>query len=85
VTDEFVGVVRFLGGNACLVPNVKGRLLTAAKRAIRKAGCSPGTVNRRFSVTVKKGRVVLQKPHPGARVAARTKISLVVSKGRRPV
>jgi uncharacterized delta-60 repeat protein len=83
VNIQMVGLVRFLGGTACIVPKVKGRRLAAAKRAITKAGCSPGSVVRRFSARVGKGRVVLQKPHPGNHVAARTKVTLVVSKGKR--
>ena len=81
VNSQMVGLVRFLAGNACLVPNVKARRLPAARHAINKAGCSPGRVIRRFSAEVKSGRVVAQKPHPGTRVAARTRVVLVVSKG----
>jgi beta-lactam-binding protein with PASTA domain len=70
-----VGLVRFLAGNSCIVPRVKARPLAAAKRAITRAGCRGGSVIRRFSATVKKGRVVVQKPHPGTRVAAPTTVA----------
>jgi beta-lactam-binding protein with PASTA domain len=47
------------------VPKVKGKRLRAAKRAIRRAHCSVGRVRRAFSSSVKRGRVISQKPHPG--------------------
>lgn len=83
-SNSQVGVVRFLGDPTCVVPKVKGKLLAAAKRAIRKAGCLPGKLTRRFSAKVRKGRIVSQKPGPGASVATATKVALVVSKGRKP-
>jgi uncharacterized delta-60 repeat protein len=78
-----VGLARFLGDTTCVVPKVKRKPLAAAKRAITKAGCLPGTVTRRFSTNVKKGRIVSQKPGAGASVAATKKVHLVVSKGKR--
>ena len=67
----------------CVVPKVKGKTLLAAKRAIRQAHCSVGTVTRAFSATVNKGRVISTKPKPGTKLAAGSKIKLKVSKGRK--
>jgi PASTA domain/Divergent InlB B-repeat domain len=67
----------------CVVPKVKGKRLRAAKRAIRKAHCSPGKVTRAFSAKVKKGRVIAQKPKPGKKLAAGSKVKLKVSKGKK--
>jgi hypothetical protein len=67
----------------CVVPKVKGKTLRAAKRAIRKAHCSVGKVTRAFSARVKKGRVISQKPKPGKKLAAGSKVKLKVSKGKR--
>jgi uncharacterized delta-60 repeat protein len=67
----------------CVVPKVKGKTLLAAKRAIRQAHCSVGTVTRAFAATVKKGRVISTKPKPGTKLAAGSKIKLKVSKGRK--
>jgi uncharacterized delta-60 repeat protein len=78
-----VGLARFLGDTTCVVPKVKRKPLTAAKRAITKAGCLPGKVARRFSPNVKKGRIVSQKPGAGVSAAAATRVDLVVSKGKR--
>jgi uncharacterized delta-60 repeat protein len=67
----------------CIVPNVKGKTLVAAKTAIRKAHCSIGKVTSAFSSKVKKGRVISQTPNAGARRAAGTKVNLKVSKGKK--
>lgn len=83
VNTQNIGLVRFLGDTTCVVPKVTRKPLPAAKRAIIKAGCSPGRVRKRFSAGVRKGRIVSQKPGPGASVAVATKVSLVVSKGKR--
>jgi hypothetical protein len=67
----------------CVVPKVKGKKLRAAKRSIRKAHCSPGKVTRAFSAKVKKGRVISQRPKPGKKLAAGSKVKLKVSKGKK--
>ncbi len=66
----------------CVVPRLKGKKLGAARRSIRAAHCSVGRV-RRAKSPKKIGRVVKQSPRPGVRKPAGTKVSLVVSKGRR--
>jgi PASTA domain-containing protein/List-Bact-rpt repeat protein len=67
----------------CVVPKVKGKKLRAAKRALRKAHCSAGKVTTAFSRSVKKGRVISQKPKPGKKLAAGSKVKLKVSKGKK--
>lgn len=64
-----------------MVPNVKGKPVVAAKRAIRRHHCGVGGVQLVFSATVAKGRVISQRPRPGARRPAGSKVRLVVSKG----
>jgi uncharacterized delta-60 repeat protein len=66
----------------CVVPKVKGKTVRAAKRAIGKAHCSLGRVTRAFSANVRKGRVISQKPKPGAKRPAGSKVSVKVSKGK---
>ena len=63
----------------CVVPNLVGKSLEAAKAAIRKAFCSVGKI-RRVSSPAQSGRVVSQSPKRGKRVKQHTKIGLVVSK-----
>jgi uncharacterized delta-60 repeat protein len=81
-SPEVVGLVRLLG-DTCVVPNVKRKPLDAARQAIGKAGCAAGKVTKAFSTKIAKGRVISQKPRAGARVATGTRVSLVVSKGKR--
>lgn len=67
----------------CIVPNLRGRRLSAARRALAAAHCATGKVTRKYSRTVKKGRVVAQDERPGTRLAPGTTVDLVVSRGRR--
>jgi hypothetical protein len=67
----------------CVVPKLRGKTLRAARVAIRRGSCRMGRVQRRFSSTVKAGRVVAQRPRAGARLAANARVHLVVSKGKR--
>lgn len=69
---------------ACVVPSVKGKSLGAAKSALRRKGCGLGTVQRSFSTTVPRQHVISQHPHAGAHRPAGAKVSLLVSKGKRP-
>ena len=67
----------------CIVPNVKGKPLPAAKRGLAAAHCKAGKVTRKYSSKVKKGRVISQDEPPGTRLAPGTTVDLVVSRGRR--
>jgi uncharacterized repeat protein (TIGR01451 family) len=67
----------------CIVPNVRGRRLPAAKRSLARAHCRTGKVTRRYSSKVKKGRVISQEKVPGTRLEPGASIDLVVSRGRR--
>jgi uncharacterized delta-60 repeat protein len=68
---------------ACDVPRLHGRSFPQAKKAIIREHCSLGRVTRAFSGTVKKGRVVSQRPGWGVLLEPRAKVSVTVSKGRR--
>jgi uncharacterized delta-60 repeat protein len=74
---------RYLGKDVCVVPKVKGKMLAAARRAIVKAHCAVGKVTKAFSPTVKKGRVISQTPKPGTKLAAGSRVTLRVSKGKK--
>jgi PASTA domain-containing protein len=67
----------------CVVPKLKGKKLKAAKRALKTHSCSLGKVKRFFSTTVKKGRVISERPKPGKRLRHGAKVRLTISKGRR--
>lgn len=68
--------------HVCIVPKVKGKKLKAARRALRHAHCRVGQIKRRFS-RAKKGRIIAQKPRAGRHRPARTRVKLVLSRGRR--
>jgi hypothetical protein len=58
---------------ACVVPNLKGKKLTPAKRALRRAECKLGTVK---GPTGRSARVSKQTPKPGAILAPESKVNL---------
>lgn len=76
-------LVRTIGARRCVVPRVKGKPVAAARRAIRRAGCSPGRIRRSHSASVRVGRVISQSPRAGARRAAGAKVNLVLSRGKK--
>ncbi len=68
----------------CNVPNVRGKTLPGANRAIGRAHCRVGKIRRPYSRSVKRGRVISEKPKPGTVLPKGGKVKLVVSRGRRP-
>jgi hypothetical protein len=70
------------GGSAskCKVPNVKGKTLTAAEKALTKAHCAVGKIKKTKSSKVKKGSVVSQGAAVGKSLSKGSKVSLIVSK-----
>ena len=68
----------------CLVPNLRGRTLVRATAALDQANCARGKTTRKYSKTVKKGRVISQSPGPGTQLPNASTVNLVISRGRRP-
>lgn len=68
----------------CRVPNVRGKTLARARSAIRRARCRTGKVKRTYSGSVKKGRVIKQRPKAAASLRSGAKVNLVVSRGAKP-
>ena len=60
---------------------MNGKTLAAAKKALKKANCGVGTVTRKASSTVAKGKVISTKPGAGTKHKAGTKVKLTVSSG----
>jgi hypothetical protein len=83
VASDTTSLVRKNAARACVVPNVKRKTAAAARRAIRRAGCTVGRIRRSHSASVRTGRVVSQSPRAGARRAVGAKVGLVLSKGKR--
>lgn len=67
----------------CVVPRLRGQTLRSARASIRRNHCRLGRVQRRFSNGVAVGRVISQTPRAGRRLAAGTRVHLVLSKGKR--
>jgi uncharacterized repeat protein (TIGR02543 family) len=81
--DGTTSVTAKFTGKNCVVPNVKGKSLSAAKRALKAHFCSAGKIKHAFSNTVKKGRVISQKPKANSHLKHNGKVSLVVSNGKK--
>jgi hypothetical protein len=67
----------------CNVQDVKGVAVTAAGRKLARVNCRVGKVSRAHSKRIKKGRVISQKPEFGAVRPGGSKVSLVLSLGRK--
>jgi uncharacterized delta-60 repeat protein len=76
-------VARYNAIRFCVVPNVRGKTLSAARSSLTKALCKVGTVKRVHSARIGKGRVISQRPAPRTRLTELAKVNLVVSRGRR--
>jgi hypothetical protein len=66
----------------CHVPKVIGKTLAKAKLAIAKAHCAVGKVTKKRS-KVKKGLVISQTPKAGKTRVAKTRVNLVLSRGKK--
>jgi hypothetical protein len=67
----------------CNVQFVKGKTLRVTRQRLERGHCRVGEIGRAYSATVKKGRVISQKPRFGAVLRGGSKVNLVVSRGRR--
>jgi hypothetical protein len=67
----------------CVVPNVRGQSFRQAKAAIVRAHCATGRVRKAYSRSVRRGRVLSQRPRAGTRLPRGSKVNLVMSKGRK--
>ena len=80
-TDADTSVTAKFVLRPCVVPNVVGKTLRAAKAALERAFCSVGRVKPAASSREPKGHVVSQSPRPHKKLKPRGKVDLVVSKG----
>jgi uncharacterized delta-60 repeat protein len=75
-------LARLIGGNNCVVPALRGRTLAKATATLAKSYCSRGPVSKRFSSSVRRGRVISTAPHSGSRLPGGAKVKLLVSRGK---
>jgi thermitase len=66
----------------CLVPNVVGKKLRAARATIAARHCKLGRVSYIASAKKKKGKVVRESPAPGKRLGNKAKVRLWLGRGR---
>jgi hypothetical protein len=67
----------------CAVQNVKGNSFQVARRTLARARCRVGTIRRVYSNTVRRGRVISQRPKAYKVLPKGGKVNLVVSRGRK--
>jgi hypothetical protein len=79
-TDDDFAIKAKFALKPCVVPDVVGKSLRAAKFALKRAYCSVGKISYASS-SRKKGKVVSQQPRPHKRLRQHAMVSLVVSKG----
>jgi hypothetical protein len=60
----------------CVVPDLTGKKLSAAKKAVWAAGCGVGLIAKKNGVKAAKGEVIRQRPKPGRLLSPRTGISV---------
>jgi hypothetical protein len=67
----------------CVVLNVTEWPLRKAERYLRHGNCSLGRISRAWSHTMRRDRVISQRPPTGAVLPSSSTVDLVVSRGRR--
>jgi len=65
---------------ACVVPNLKGKTLAAAKKTIRTHHCGVGKITKVKSAPKNKGRVISQDPKPGKHLKNGARVALKLGK-----
>jgi hypothetical protein len=75
-------LTRLIGGNNCVVPDLRGKTVSKAGASLAKSYCRRGSISKRFSSKVARGRVIATAPTHGTLLPGGATIRLVVSKGK---
>jgi hypothetical protein len=67
----------------CVVPALRGKTLRAARRALAHRHCALGARRWAHSRKVRRGRVLSQRPRPGAHRPRGARVNVTLSSGRR--
>jgi hypothetical protein len=67
----------------CVVPRLKTKTITRAKRALVARHCTLKRVKRAYSVRVRRGQIIAQNPAAGTVLPHDAGVTVVVSRGRR--
>jgi uncharacterized delta-60 repeat protein len=73
---------RLLGGNNCVVPGLRGKTVSKARKKLKASYCRTGRISRRFSNRVARGHVISTATPLGDRLPDGTKVGLAVSRGK---
>jgi hypothetical protein len=68
----------------CVVMDFRGERLRSAKRYIHDGGCRLGQVRHGYSRNVRRGRAIRPRPAIGSVLSSRSRVDIVLSRGRRP-
>lgn len=82
-SDDSWTLARLIGGNNCVVPDLRGKTVSKASTSLKKSYCRRGRLSRRFSSKVTRGLVISTAPPRSVRLPGGAKVALVVSKGKR--
>jgi hypothetical protein len=75
-----VSIVVSRGPRPCVVPKLRGKTLKQARASLTRSNCRLGKIARRSVRGARPGRVSSQRPAPGARRPAGTRVQVVVSR-----
>ena len=62
----------------CIVPNLAGKKLKAAKKKLKKANCKLGKATKKEGATAKTGKVRKQSPKPGKALTAGSNVTVTL-------
>ena len=77
-------LARLLGGNNCIVPKLRGKTLSKARKTLKASYCRTGRISSLFSTKVAWGQVISTATPPGDRLPDGTKVDLAVSRAGTP-
>ena len=84
ITNSYGSVSVLLNAyGLCNVPGVRGMRLVDAEREIVRANCTRGKIRYAYSTRVRRGHVISDHPRHGTVLPKNSKVSLLVSLGRR--
>ena len=69
------------GPPVCLVFDLRRHTLKSAKQGLKAGHCRLGRVLKAYSGSVRKGRVIKQRPAPGTELPLNSRVTLTISRG----
>ena len=69
------------GPPVCTVFDLRRHTLKSAKQGLKAGHCRLGRVRKAYSASVRKGRVMKQRPAPGTELPLNSRVTLTISRG----